>query len=401
MIFFSSVVALLVDYYIYKRVISRHNFGKLWRVGYIVYAVVVDTMLITALILYKTVVDWDGTVMLRIVMAVIGFFFLNATPKFVYAVISLGDYVVQCWRKRGVSHIFGYTGTAAALLAFGVLAYSMTIGRSQIRVERVELTMSDLPRSFDGLRIVHFSDNHIGTTINRDRFLARMVDSVNMLRPDIIVNSGDIVNAHAWELDEQVQRILGQMNATYGTYSALGNHDLGIYIKDTVKYPRERSLREVVRRQRNMGWTVLRNSSVYLSNGQDSIVVTGIDYPEDNTLNSHSAKIEGADVEGSYAGIPDSLFNLTISHAPQIWDDILSGGKADLTLAGHVHAMQIKFRLGRWLWSPAMLVYDRWSGLYEEDGRYLYINDGMGCVVFPTRVGVKPEITLYVLHSGK
>lgn len=398
----AAILALLVDIYIYRRVIRRHNFGRVWKVGYLIYAVLTDIAALVALILYRSVADWDGTVLLRVVMTVIGLYVLNVVPKGVYAFISLGDYPLQRIRNNGrVSHVFGYTGTAAAFVVLCVLGYGMTFGRIQLRVERVELQFDNLPASFDGLTIAHFSDSHMGTAIDIRRFNERMVAAINALEPDMVVNSGDIVNAYAEEMSPEVVEILGRMKPRYGVYSVIGNHDLGIYIKDTLAHPRRSSLEELVRRQEALGWTVLRNQTIYLSNGADSIAVTGIDYPEDNTLNSHSKHIEGADVAGSYAGVPDSLFNLTISHAPQVWDDILAEGKADLTLAGHVHAMQMKFRLGKRAWSPAMLKYDRWSGLYEEAGRYLYINDGLGCVVFPMRVGTRPEITLYTLRTKK
>ena len=59
--------------------------------------------------------------------------------------------------------------------------------------------------------------------------------------------------------------------------------------------------------------------------------------------------------------------------------------------------MQLKLPIGRRGLSPAMFGYKRWSGLYHEQGRYLYINDGIGNVLFPLRVGAKPEITVITI----
>ena len=77
---------------------------------------------------------------------------------------------------------------------------------------------------------------------------------------------------------------------------------------------------------------------------------------------------------------------------------IADAGYGDLTLAGHVHSMQIKLRLFGRAFSPAQLLYTRWSGRYDEGGRTLYINDGTGYVVFPMRLGAYPEITLITLR---
>ena len=60
--------------------------------------------------------------------------------------------------------------------------------------------------------------------------------------------------------------------------------------------------------------------------------------------------------------------------------------------------MQMKFRCkeGRG-WSPAAWMYKRWSGLYEEPEGALYINDGIGYVGYPLRLGANPELTLITL----
>ena len=105
-----------------------------------------------------------------------------------------------------------------------------------------------------------------------------------------------------------------------------------------------------------------------------------------------------SDLSGAYRGVPDSLYNITAVHIPQLWGQIADAGYGDLTLAGHVHSMQIKLRLFGRAFSPAQLLYTRWSGRYDEGGRTLYINDGTGYVVFPMRLGAYPEITLITLR---
>lgn len=400
LIIFSSVIALAVDIYIYRRVIKRHNFGRRWRKGYIVYAVAVDTMVVTALAAYNTVLDWQSTATMRAILWIIGIFFLNAVPKFVYTIVSLLDYTRQK-RTGRVSNLFGYMETVLAFVSLLWIGYGMTCGRSVIRVETVELTFDNLPPSFDGTNIVMFSDTHYGNVINGEKFLARMRDTINNMQPDIVINGGDIVNVHEREITSAVMDILGGIHARYGIYSVLGNHDLGIYIKDTVANPPAESIARLTGKQESLGWIVLRDRTVPLTNGQDTISITGLDYPEEFYRHSHTSGMHGADISTAYQGVPRDAFNLTVTHAPQLWNEMLLAGVGDLTLAGHVHSMQIKFRIGKWRWSPARLFYDRWSGLYEENGRYLYINDGTGYVMFPMRIGTKPEITLFVLHSGQ
>ena len=228
--------------------------------------------------------------------------------------------------------------------------------------------------------------------------LRRLVDSVNSLRPDLIVFCGDLVNIRSSELDARARQLLGGLRAPYGVVSVTGNHDAGLYIKDTVAQSPAASLAEVIARQRAMGWNVLEDTTVYLRRGGDSISLTGLSFDPALRHMRHDPDLPPADLSGAYRDVPDSLYNITAVHIPQLWGQIADAGYGDLTLAGHVHSMQMKLRLFGRAFSPAQLLYTRWSGRYDEGGRTLYINDGTGYVVFPMRLGAYPEITLITLR---
>ena len=105
------------------------------------------------------------------------------------------------------------------------------------------------------------------------------------------------------------------------------------------------------------------------------------------------SSIRGYDVGRVYKTVPDNIFNITVSHLPQLWYSLCDGGYSDLTLSGHIHSMQFKL----FSYSPAMLMYDEWSGLYEREKGKLYINDGIGSVGFFARVGANTEITVITI----
>lgn len=392
-----SLIALLVDYYIYRRIIRKHRFGKWMRVGYIVYALAVDLIIVSALIFYRNSLDRESPQLLHAVSWVFFLFFLNALPKLTYVLVSLPDLLVRRITHR-TSRLFGYAGTALGLYVFTAMLWGGSVGRSRIEVRRVDITSPRIPAAFDGFRIVQFSDTHIGMLIHSDRILSRMVDTINALHPDIVVNSGDLVNSHVTELTPEIVSVLSGVRAP--VYSVLGNHDLGVYIHDTLKLSPEENVRRLLTLQRQMGWIPLVNESRFLTRGTDRITISGVNFPANYKLNGHASSMCGVDLERTFDGVPDSLYNITVSHAPQLWDNLLVAGKSDLTLAGHVHSMQMKFRLGKWAWSPARWMYVRWSGLYEEGNRQLYINDGIGYVLYPMRIGTYPEVTLIVLHHG-
>ena len=145
---------------------------------------------------------------------------------------------------------------------------------------------------------------------------------------------------------------------------------------------------------------MLDNETAYIRRGGDSVSLTGLSFDREWAEKRHSPDLPTGGIGAAYVGVPHSLFNITLAHIPQLRDDIVAEGYGDVTLSGHVHSMQMKLRVGRRGISPAAIRYRRWSGLYSEDGHNLYINDGLGCVLFPMRVGARPEITLLVLRSG-
>lgn len=146
-----------------------------------------------------------------------------------------------------------------------------------------------------------------------------------------------------------------------------------------------------------MGWRVLEDETIHIRRGDDSIALTGISFTPELQEYRHSANIPDVAIEGAYEGVAEGSFNITLVHIPQLWDVIVDKQLADLTLSGHVHSMQMKLPIGKRGISPSRVKYKRWSGLYEEDGRWLYINDGVGYVLYPMRIGARPEITLFEL----
>ena len=271
--------------------------------------------------------------------------------------------------------------------------------RTYLTIKPVRLQYDDLPASFDGYRIAFISDLHIGAMLDAPKFCTKIVDTLNYLNPDIVVFGGDLVNLRHVELTPRIECILSRIKAPDGVIAVLGNHDMGIYIKDTVALPRHINVERLCESVRKIGWRMLRDSTIYVHRQMDSISVTGIDFSERLLELRYKFSFDDGDYDlrPIYADVPDSLFNITVSHLPQLWHEITKTGYGDLTLAGHVHAAQMKVNLNGLRLSPAMLMYREWSGVYDDKGRRLYINDGVGTIGFYMRIGAKPEITLIEL----
>ena len=349
----------------------------------------------------RALVAWvAATDALPILSSLIGALSRDNGPELMYLYMWLFWAWIVTVPPRLVFYAFNFvnlrrTGYVAACAFVLFALWGTTLGRTSIRVNRVEICSDRIPEAFDGFRFVQITDMHVGTLVRPERELTRLADSVNAQRPEAVFFTGDLVNIRAGELDERTTALLRRIAGP--VWSVTGNHDVGTYIKDSLRFPAAGEAREVVARQRAMGWTVLEDTTVYLRRSGDSISLTGLSFDPALRHLRHAPDLPPANLNAAYRGVPDSLYNITAVHIPQLWDQIAGEGYGDLTLSGHVHSMQLKIRLFGHAFSPAQLIYTRWSGRYDEKGRTLYINDGTGYVAFPMRLGAWPEITLITL----
>lgn len=289
-------------------------------------------------------------------------------------------------------------GAAVSVLAVVIFVYGMAVTRTDYEVQRVVIESEKVPESFNGYKIVQISDMHVGNMVCQQRELNEIISICNGLDADAIAFTGDLVDIRYSELTDDVLERLARLKARDGIYSVTGNHDVGVYVKDSISLPPAVSVQKVIEAQRKIGWRVLEDETIHLRRGEDSISLTGISFSPVLQEFRHSAKIPDVAIEKAYDGKAEGGFNVTLVHIPQLWDVIVSKQLADLTLSGHVHAMQMKLPIGKRGISPSRVKYRRWSGLYEQSGRWLYINDGVGYVLYPMRIGARPEITLFELR---
>lgn len=315
-----------------------------------------------------------------------------------YVVLSIARFptmaAVAFFRRNWVRVM----GAAVSAVAVVIFVYGMAVTRTDYEVRRVVIESEKVPESFDGYKIVQISDMHVGNMVCQQQELNEIISICNGLEADAIAFTGDLVDIRYSELSDDVLEHLARLKARDGIYSVTGNHDIGVYVKDSISLPPAVSVQKVIEAQRKIGWRVLEDETIHLRRGDDSISLTGISFSPVLQEFRHSAKIPDVAIEKAYDGKAEGGFNVTLVHIPQLWDVVVSKQLADLTLSGHVHAMQMKLPIGKRGISPSRVKYRRWSGLYEEDGRWLYINDGVGYVLYPMRIGARPEITLFELR---
>lgn len=384
--------SLLSEYYIYKKELPLVK-GIYWRRLYI----------------WGSAVLWGWTIVMYALLKIfpnmpagVFRFFEGTTPFFLFMCVAKIIFALFAWlgkvtRRRTLF----YSAAVTVILAVNcIMTYAGTSGRWNIKVERTDMVSERVPEPLNGFRIAVFSDVHVGTLMDRHTILRRMVGEINDLDADIVINCGDLINRHYTELEPEILNILSDIESTYGVYSAAGNHEMGKYISMPGLTPEE-NLSRVRELLGSIGWKMLIDTTVFINVRDETISVTGIGFPDELIeKKSHARLTRHTDYSYLYKDKVPGDFNITISHTPRTWEDILATGRSTLTLSGHVHAGQFRVKVApEKYWSPTALSYEHWGGMYSEDSRYLYVNSGIGYSIIPLRIGVKPEVTLIELRK--
>jgi len=283
----------------------------------------------------------------------------------------------------------------AGLLMGGGLFSTLIYGFSNkynYHIKRIDLPFSNLPASFRGLKIIHFSDIHSGS-FNNKKAVLKGVEKILDEKADIILFTGDLVNDKAIEMTDYID-VFNRLEAPMGVYSTLGNHDYGDYAHWESAEDKINNLNDLKKVHAQLGWKLLMNEHIVFEKNNEKIALIGVENWSAKANFPKHGKLKEAH-EGS-ENIP---FKILMSHDPSHWDAEIRKGYTDidLTLAGHTHGMQFGIELPGFKWSPVQYMYKQWAGLYEEEGQKLYINRGYGFIGYPGRVGILPEITVITL----
>ncbi|AHV98742.1 metallophosphoesterase [Paenibacillus sabinae] len=266
---------------------------------------------------------------------------------------------------------------AATLIGAGLLTggYSWQGETRWLDITRMTLSWKQLPSAFSGMKLVHFSDVHLGFNKDVDD-VKRLVRHIREAEPDLICFSGDIVDSYPEDLTESVP-LLASLTAPMGKFAVLGNHDY-------------KHAEQLVGLLEAAGFKVLRNDHVLIRKGEAAIAVTGM---EDYLINS-----PGPDPKKAMGGIPPGMFTVLLMHEPD-YADFVQDYSIQLQLSGHSHGGQIRIPfVGAPFLPDGSTKYI--SGLYTvgEPNRKLYVNRGFGETYMPFRFMCRPELTVFTLR---
>ena len=370
----------LPDWYIYRQYIRQ------WKRPFLrlIYWVPSVLLLIGMLVIFGSFTPHSNS-MKYLSLFLITFLCINV-PKVVFTLLAF--LLKKVTRKIGYSFHTNYIALVLSLFTMGYLLFGATIGKRFFQVKEVSIESKDIPEGFDGYRIIQLSDMHVGSWEKDTRAMQKAVEIILRQNPDLIVFTGDLVNNLASELDPFMS-VFSQLKAKDGVYSVLGNHDYSTYIKWETPEEQEAELESLKAKQAQMGWQLLNNRHAKLYQGNDSIALIGVENSGSHPFPDH-AKLKEA-----MAGT-EGMFKILLSHDPSHWRrEVLPETDIQLMLSGHTHAMQTKI----FGFTPAQFIYPENDGLYQEGDQMLYVNVGLGFLLYPMRLGAWPEITLLTLRK--
>jgi hypothetical protein len=298
---------------------------------------------------------------------------IAATPAWLVATVVAS--LLYPFVPRAALPSVGALAAGAYVLGFLVALWGVMFRRRWVRVRTLDIPVPGLGDAFDGYRIAHLSDLHIGSHTPRDRAegWARMVNDLGV---DLVALTGDYVTSGV-AFHRDIAEVLGSLKARDGAVAVMGNHD---YFGDG---------EPLVRAMRQCGVTVLRNERTEVVRGEERLEIAGVD----------DTWTRRADIRRTLAGRDERLPLLVLAHDPQLFPALAKHG-AELVLSDHTHWGQIAVPFFEERYNLSSRTYRYHADLYRDGDATLYVHPGLGTTGPPVRLGVAPEITVLRLRAA-
>lgn len=273
-----------------------------------------------------------------------------------------------------------FTRYYAGMFALTITAVYLAFGWYQAHhVWRTEYTV-ETDKPVGHLRIVQFSDSHVGNTFSGAEFLQH-VQAMQAEHPDIVVITGDYVDDDTSKEDMTAAcAALGTLETTYGVYYTFGNHDKGYYGSEYRGYTGSDLIQEL---EKN-GVTVLQDETVVLD---DRFYLIG---------RQDRSKVGRASMENLMSGLDQDKFSIVLDHQPSDFAAQAAAG-VDLVLSGHTHGGQffpINY-VGQWSG-----VDDKTYGLERRENTDFIVTSGISDWAIQFKTGCRSEYVVVDIQGS-
>lgn len=319
---------------------------------------------------------WVGSVGCAIVVFAYNFF-LRVIPSLRQKPGAV-DHERRHFLRKGVS--------VAATAPFVLSGYGVLLERRRFELEHFAIGVSGLSSDLSQFTIAQLTDIHLGPFMPPEE-LARYVEAVNQLKPDLVALTGDFITSSRSEVVPCVETLAG-LKARYGVFACLGNHDTfsGAASKLTQTFVEK-------------GIQILRNDSATINVGNSRISVVGID----------DLVVGRPDFQRAKSLAQPAEVNILLSHRPEIFPAAAKEG-IDLVLSGHYHGGQIKLLPEPDSLSIARFLTPYVEGLFqlprpaetagERKVGNLFVGRGVGITAVPIRINCPPQIAHLTLKNA-
>lgn len=259
------------------------------------------------------------------------------------------------------------------------ILYSRYIGTSGLIIKEYSIVNSKIPENFYGLKIVQISDIHYNITTTKDK-LKEVVDKINLLKPDIVILSGDLFNKdikYSKQDYKDLINLLGNINYNIGKYAIKGDNDTNKEWERVIKDGNFYDIND--------------NYEFIYNNDLEPILLVGI---SSNIKNNH--------IKSSIKSINEKIntpynYSILVLHEPDYIEEI-DYKNFNLILSGHSFNGKIKLPLINYLTKEkgSKKYFDEY---YKLDNSKLYISGGIGTDNFKFRFNNKPSFNLFRLRN--
>ena len=272
-------------------------------------------------------------------------------------------------RRKSIKIIFDIT---MLISAFSYIFHGFSQGLKQPDINHVKINIKNFPS--DEYTIVQISDIHVGHTIKRT-FIEEMVERINALSADLVVITGDLIDANIEKIKHDLEP-LRYLNTD--CYFILGNHEYFHGAIDTVEH------------LKLLGIKSLLNECLKISINNKSFNLIGL-----TDLVGERLDTLPPDVEQAFSTSDNNLPTIVLAHQPKMIEK-MTEQTFDLMLSGHTHGGQI-FPFG----FIVMMHQPYLSGLYQHDtDKQVFVSRGTGYWGPPIRVLAPSEISVLHISSS-
>lgn len=278
---------------------------------------------------------------------------------------------------------------AGAIGSIASPTYATLVEPWSIKVRRYSVPVKNLPGAFDGLRLVQFSDSHLGPRIPAS-FIRGAVEQTIALKPDLLLLTGDYIHDDIKDIDPIAQLCKPMIEAArLGAVGVLGNHD---WWGDGRRMSRALADQGAFMIDNDRVWLDPRSMSLTRNPTADALAFVGLGDLTEDTV----------EIKRAFRAVDDLTPRIVLAHQPDTAElDALTqfhSPRVDLMCSGHTHGGQVKIPLIGTPLVPSHYGSKYAGGLVQGPAFPVVISRGIGMSLLPVRFGVPPEIVEITLR---